>query len=256
MRTSRAIHRRRLETEAITHKQRLRQGHRVNRALDAIAANAKRLRATYADADRARAEELASFGTLDTNSVASDPNDDPETIARETRRRGQRRSRRFTAGSKRRARTTRRAGHVRASSGRVHAHVRVGRPFDVFAEESNGRFPRLARAPRGVQRALRRPLRSVRRAFGGRRRPQMRAIPRARKFGDAYSAYLESLRAYLAGFLEKVAPLRFSGREREGADDEEKVFDEAWRAGNVSGGRTEAFLVSGTRRLNTRTAGQ
>ena len=43
-----------LKTEAITHKQRLRQGHRVNRALDAIAANAKRLRITYADADRAR----------------------------------------------------------------------------------------------------------------------------------------------------------------------------------------------------------
>ena len=231
-----------LKTEAITHKQRLRQGHRVNRALDAIAANAKRLRATYADADRARAEELASFGTLDTNSVASDPNDDPETVARETRE-----TREKNAGP-----TAFSSFYRRLEETRAYHASRPGMfapPPDAFTrtfesdfpmtfsgEESNGRFLDMHAHHSAFRNA----------PFGDPSVPyvafladvgetQMRAIPRARKFGDAYSAYLESLRAYLAGFLEKVAPLRFLEKREESNDDEEKGFDEAWRAGKCVG---------------------
>ena len=225
-----------LKTEAITHKQRLRQGHRVNRALDAIAANAKRLRATYADADRARAEELASFGTLDTNSVASDPNDDPETIARETRDAGTAFSSFYRRLEETRAYHASRPGMFAPPPDAFTRTFESDVPLTFSGEESNGRFLDLHAHHSAFRNA----------PFGDPSVPyvafladvgvsQMRAIPRARKFGDAYSAYLESLRAYLAGFLEKVAPLRFSGREREGADDEEKVFDEAWRAGKCVG---------------------
>ena len=50
------------KTEAVTHKERLAQNHRVNRALDEMASRAKRLRATYEDADGARKEEIAALG--------------------------------------------------------------------------------------------------------------------------------------------------------------------------------------------------
>ena len=228
-----------LKTEAITHKQRLRQGHRVNRALDAIAANAKRLRATYADADRARAEELASFGTLDTNSVASDPNDDPETVARETRETrdaGTAFSSFYRRLEETRAYHASRPGMFAPPPDAFTRTFESDVPLTFSGEESNGRFLDMHAHHSAFRNA----------PFGDPSVPyvafladvgetQMRAIPRARKFGDAYSAYLESLRAYLAGFLEKVAPLRFSGREREGAADEEKGFDEAWRAGKCVG---------------------
>ena len=229
-----------LKTEAITHKQRLRQGHRVNRALDAIAANAKRLRATYADADRARAEELASFGTLDTNSVASDPNDDPETVARETRETRDAGPTAFSSFYRRleetRAYHASRPGMFAPPPDAFTRTFESDVPLTFSGEESNGRFLDMHAHHSAFRNA----------PFGDPSVPyvafladvgetQMRAIPRARKFGDAYSAYLESLRAYLAGFLEKVAPLRFSGREREGAADEEKGFDEAWRAGKCVG---------------------
>ena len=224
-----------LKTEAITHKQRLRQGHRVNRALDAIAANAKRLRATYADADRARAEELASFGTLDTNSVASDPNDDPDD-ARETRDAGTAFSSFYRRLEETRAYHASRPGMFAPPPDAFTRTFESDVPLTFSGEESNGRFLDMHAHHSAFRNA----------PFGDPSVPyvafladvgvsQMRAIPRARKFGDAYSAYLESLRAYLAGFLEKVAPLRFSVREREGAADEEKVFDEAWRAGKCVG---------------------
>ena len=224
-----------LKTEAITHKQRLRQGHRVNRALDAIAANAKRLRATYADADRARAEELASFGTLDTNSVASDPNDDPDD-ARETRDAGTAFSSFYRRLEETRAYHASRPGMFAPPPDAFTRTFESDVPLTFSGEESNGRFLDMHAHHSAFRNA----------PFGDPSVPyvafladvgetQMRAIPRARKFGDAYSAYLESLRAYLAGFLEKVAPLRFSVREREGAADEEKGFDEAWRAGKCVG---------------------
>ena len=224
-----------LKTEAITHKQRLRQGHRVNRALDAIAANAKRLRATYADTDRARAEELASFGTLDTNSVASDPNDDPDD-ARETRDAGTAFSSFYRRLEETRAYHASRPGMFAPPPDAFTRTFESDVPLTFSGEESNGRFLDMHAHHSAFRNA----------PFGDPSVPyvafladvgvsQMRAIPRARKFGDAYSAYLESLRAYLAGFLEKVAPLRFSVREREGAADEEKVFDEAWRAGKCVG---------------------
>ena len=204
-----------LKTEAITHKQRLRQGHRVNRALDAIAANAKRLRATYADADRARAEELASFGTLDTNSVASDPNDDPETIARETRDAGTAFSSFYRRLEETRAYHASRPGMFAPPPDAFTRTFESDFPITFSGEESNGRFLDMHAHHSAFRNA----------PFGDPSVPyvafladvgvsQMRAIPRARKFGDAYSAYLESLRAYLAGFLEKVAPLRFSARTR------------------------------------------
>ena len=223
-----------LKTEAITHKQRLRQGHRVNRALDAIAANAKRLRATYADADSARAEELASFGTLDTNIVASDPNDDPNDAA--TRDAGTAFSSFYRRLEETRAYHASRPGMFAPPPDAFTRTFESDVPLTFSGEESNGRFLDMHAHHSAFRNA----------PFGDPSVPyvafladvgvsQMRAIPRARKFGDAYSAYLESLRAYLAGFLEKVAPLRFSGREREGAADEEKGFDEAWRAGKCVG---------------------
>ena len=225
-----------LKTEAITHKQRLRQGHRVNRALDAIAANAKRLRATYADTDRARAEELASFGTLDTNSVASDPNDDPDDASR-TRDAGTAFSSFYRRLEETRAYHASRPGMFAPPPDAFTRTFESDVPLTFSGEESNGRFLDMHAHHAAFRNAT----------FGDPSVPyvafladvgvsQMRAIPRARKFGDAYSAYLESLRAYLAGFLEKVAPLRFSShKQSRGADDEEKVFDEAWRAGKCVG---------------------
>ena len=224
-----------LKTEAITHKQRLRQGHRVNRALDAIAANAKRLRATYADADSARAEELASFGTLDTNIVASDPNDDPNDAATRDDA-GTAFSSFYRRLEETRAYHASRPGMFAPPPDAFTRTFESDVPLTFSGEESNGRFLDMHAHHSAFRNA----------PFGDPSVPyvafladvgvsQMRAIPRARKFGDAYSAYLESLRAYLAGFLEKVAPLRFSGREREGAADEEKGFDEAWRAGKCVG---------------------
>ena len=223
-----------LKTEAITHKQRLRQGHRVNRALDAIAANAKRLRATYADADSARAEELASFGTLDTNIVASDPNDDPNDAA--TRDAGTAFSSFYRRLEETRAYHASRPGMFAPPPDAFTRTFESDVPLTFSGEESNGRFLDMHAHHAAFRNAT----------FGDPSVPyvafladvgvsQMRAIPRARKFGDAYSAYLESLRAYLAGFLEKVAPLRFSSHKREGADDEENVFDEEWRAGKCVG---------------------
>ena len=53
-----------LKTAAISHKQRLRQGHRVNRALDAMVETTKRLRASYKDDDHALREEIAGFGGM------------------------------------------------------------------------------------------------------------------------------------------------------------------------------------------------
>ena len=50
------------KTDAITHKERLLQNHRVNRALDEMVSKTKRLRAAYEDADGARAEEMAAMG--------------------------------------------------------------------------------------------------------------------------------------------------------------------------------------------------
>ena len=220
-----------LKTEAITHKQRLRQGHRVNRALDAIAANAKRLRATYADADRARAEELASFGTLDTNIVASDPNDDPDDAA--TRDAGTAFSSFYRRLEETRAYHASRPGMFAPPPDAFTRTFESDVPLTFSGEESNGRFLDMHAHHAAFRNA----------PFGDPSVPyvafladvgvsQMRAIPRARKFGDAYSAYLESLRAYLAGFLEKVAPLRFSASR---LDDEENVFDEAWCAGKCVG---------------------
>lgn len=220
-----------LKTEAITHKQRLRQGHRVNRALDAIAANAKRLRATYADADNARAEELASFGTLDTNIVASDPNDDPDDAA--TRDAGTAFSSFYRRLEETRAYHASRPGMFAPPPDAFTRTFESDVPLTFSGEESNGRFLDMHAHHAAFRNA----------PFGDPSVPyvafladvgvsQMRAIPRARKFGDAYSAYLESLRAYLAGFLEKVAPLRFSASR---LDDEENVFDEAWRAGKCVG---------------------
>jgi len=214
-----------LKTEAITHKQRLRQGHRVNRALDAIAANAKRLRATYADADRARAEELASFGTLDTNIVASDPNDDDPNDA------GTAFSSFYRRLEETRAYHASRPGMFAPPPDAFTRTFESDVPLTFSGEESNGRFLDMHAHHAAFRNA----------PFGDPSVPyvafladvgvsQMRAIPRARKFGDAYSAYLESLRAYLAGFLEKVAPLRFSS-----GTNEEDVFDEAWRAGKCVG---------------------
>ena len=218
-----------LKTEAITHKQRLRQGHRVNRALDAIAANAKRLRATYADADNARAEELASFGTLDTNIVASDPNDDPDDAA--TRDAGTAFSSFYRRLEETRAYHASRPGMFAPPPDAFTRTFESDVPLTFSGEESNGRFLDMHAHHAAFRNA----------PFGDPSVPyvafladvgvsQMRAIPRARKFGDAYSAYLESLRAYLAGFLEKVAPLRFSS-----STNEEDVFDEAWRAGKCVG---------------------
>jgi splicing factor 3A subunit 3 len=242
-----------LKTEAITHKQRLRQGHRVNRALDAIAANAKRLRATYADADSARAEELASFGTLDTNIVASDPNDDPNDAA--TRDAGTAFSSFYRRLEETRAYHASRPGMFAPPPDAFTRTFESDVPLTFSGEESNGRFLDLHAHHAAFRNA----------PFGDPSVPyvafladvgvsQMRAIPRARKFGDAYSAYLESLRAYLAGFLEKVAPLRFSSHKREEAPTTKKTSSTRRGApGNASGGRTEAFLLSGARRLNTRT---
>jgi len=225
-----------LKTEAITHKQRLRQGHRVNRALDAIAANAKRLRATYADADSARAEELASFGTLDTNIVASDPNDDPNDAA--TRDAGTAFSSFYRRLEETRAYHASRPGMFAPPPDAFTRTFESDVPLTFSGEESNGRFLDVHAHHAAFRDA---PFGDVSVSYVAFLADvgvsQMRAIPRARKFGDAYSAYLESLRAYLAGFLEKVAPLRFSSHKRaeEGADDEENVFDEAWRAGKCVG---------------------
>ena len=49
------------KTEAVTHKARLAQSHRVNRALDEMVRETKRLRSAYADEDGAMREELAGM---------------------------------------------------------------------------------------------------------------------------------------------------------------------------------------------------
>ena len=221
-----------LKTEAITHKQRLRQGHRVNRALDAIAANAKRLRATYADADRARAEELASFGTLEKTSKASpssaDPTDDHDLNAT------------AFASFYRRLEETRAYHDARPGMFAPHpgAFVRTFEadvPLTFSGEESHGRFLDLHAQHLAFRNA----------PFGDAScsyvafladvgAAQMAAVPRAKKFSAAYAAYLESTRAYLRGFLEKVAPLRFA-ETSVGGEDDERGFEEAWAAGAVVG---------------------
>ena len=179
-----------LKTEAITHKQRLRQGHRVNRALDAIAANAKRLRATYADADRARAEELASFGTLETKLGASDPgNDEHDELPKLDS------SSAFASF------------YARLEETRSYHDARPGMfapPHDAFVrtfeedvpltfsgEEANGRFLDLhahhslyRNAPFGDARV------SYVAFLADVGAAQINAIPRAKKFGEKYAEYL------------------------------------------------------------------
>ena len=220
-----------LKTEAITHKQRLRQGHRVNRALDAIAANAKRLRATYADADRARAEELASFGTLETKLGASDPgNDEHDELPKLD-------SSSAFASFYARLEETRSYHDARPGTFAPppDAFVRTFEedvPLKFSGEEANGRFLDLhahhslyRNAPFGETNC------SYVAFLADVGAAQMRAIPRAKKFSAAYAEYLESLRAYLEDFFAKVAPLRFA----ETLKNPDEAFDAAWREGAVAG---------------------
>ena len=224
-----------LKAEAITHKQRLRQGHRVNRALDAIAANAKRLRATYADADRARAEELASFGILDKTSPSSaDPTNDDETDPTPTD------STAFASFFRRleeiRAYHEQRPGMFAPHPDAFVRTFEADTPLTFSGEEGHGRFLDLHAQHLAFRNA----------PFGDAEcsyvafladvgAAQMAAIPRARKFSAAYAAYLESTRAYLQGFHEKVAPLRFAEPRPGGEDDEPGGFEKAWAAGAVAG---------------------
>jgi len=225
-----------LKTEAITHKQRLRQGHRVNRALDAIAANAKRLRATYADADRARAEELASFGTLETKLGASDPgNDEHDELPKLD-------SSSAFASFYARLEETRSYHDARPGmfAPPPDAFVRTFEedvPLTFSGEEANGRFLDLhahhslfRNAPFGDARV------SYVAFLADVGAAQINAIPRAKKFGEKYAEYLESLRLYLEDFFAKVAPLRFAENvKNEALEHADEAFDKAWREGAVVG---------------------
>jgi len=233
-----------VKADAITHKQRLRQGHRVSRALDAMVVTTKRLRSLYKDHDRAMAEELVSFGELPAGGTKDDAIDPGETIG------GDREDENFgnAAAGDGKNNTAFAAFHDRISEIRTYHEQQPGMfapscsqflvPFkdDVelkfSGEESNGRFLDVHAFHGTFQNA----------SFGETNCSyvefladvgcaQMRQVPRSKKFAQAYREYLAQLKAYLTRFAENTQPLSF--RERDDASDSD--FDQKWQEGQIAG---------------------
>jgi len=233
-----------MKADAITHKQRLRQGHRVSRALDAMVVTTKRLRSLYKDHDRAMAEELVSFGELPAGGTKDDAIDPGETIG------GDREDENFgnAAAGDSKNNTAFAAFHDRISEIRTYHEQQPGMfapscsqflvPFkdDVelkfSGEESNGRFLDVHAFHGTFQNA----------SFGETNCSyvefladvgcaQMRQVPRSKKFAQAYREYLAQLKAYLTRFAENTQPLSF--RERDDASDSD--FDQKWQEGQIAG---------------------
>ena len=208
------------KTEAVTHKARLAQSHRVNRALDEMVRETKRLRSAYADEDGAMREELAGMRPA---------GEDAAYAAFYARLRDARASHEQRPG----ALAPTPEEDVAAT---FHAEV----PLEFSGEEASGRYLDLhalhhafTNAPFG-----RRPLEYV--AFLANVRA-LDALPRDKKFSRAYADYLDRLLAYLRDFHRRVKPLVFAEKIEA---DARREFERDWPLGEVPGWADRGVLAT------------
>ena len=233
-----------LKTAAISHKQRLRQGHRVNRALDTMVETTKRLRASYKDDDHALREEIAGFGGMGKGPIELN-DDDKNEEAKSAKNVKARQSTAFSSFYDRLAEIRtyheHQPGMFAPSSSAFVELFKNDVPIPFSGEESNGRYLDLHDAHSIYHNA----------SFGRKDigyvaflaelgQTQLSSISRSKKFSESYKEYLTQLRTYLASFVSKTQPLSFAKIDEsisssEKASDSSDSFDKKWTEGTVVG---------------------
>lgn len=195
------------KTEAITHKERLLQNHRVNRMLDDMASKSKRLRTIYADEDRVRKEEIAELAG--NNNVFGAFYDRLREV------------RDFHKAY---------PGFHAATAADFVEPFKQDNPLEFSGEEANGRYldlhafyNRFINSPFGTQMDYGEYLSTF---------AEFSLISRSKKFSKAYSDYLSALLEYLQGFHKRTQPLIFLETILRKASEE---FAEQWNAGVIQG---------------------
>mmetsp|Transcript_12726 Transcript_12726/g.30935 ORF Transcript_12726/g.30935 Transcript_12726/m.30935 type:complete len:500 (-) Transcript_12726:510-2009(-) len=194
-------------TEAVTHKERLLQNHRVNRMLDETAKKSKKLRSVYEDSDDVRKEEIAALGGG--HNVFSAYYDRLKEV---------------------RDYHKLYPGFHAPSADDFLAPFKADAPLEFSGEEANGRFLDLHGLHHTFQNS----------AFGRQldyivylsQLADFASIPRDKKFSKGYSEYLSVLLEYLQRFHSRVKPIVFMETIVKKADDE---FEEQWSAGVIPG---------------------
>ena len=206
------------KTDAITHKERLLQNHRVNRALDEMVSKTKRLRAAYEDADGARAEEIAALGGAGEEAYGAFYD-----RLKETRE------------------------YHRAYPG-FHAPTSE----DFLAPFKSDRAPSSAARSTAVATSTSTPRTTrFRTPPSDARRTTSRASPTSatsrpslatRIRGAAYADYLDALADYLRSFHRRVRPLVFLEKITAKAEQE---FERQWNEGAVPGWEDKGVRTAG-----------
>ena len=206
------------KTDAITHKERLLQNHRVNRALDEMVSKTKRLRAAYEDADGARAEEIAALGGAGEEAYGAFYDRLKET--REYHRAY--------------------PGFHAPTSEDFLAPFKSDRAPEFSGEEHGGRYLDLHAAHHAFQNS----------PFGRKTDyvayladvRDFASVPRDKKFGAAYADYLDALADYLRSFHRRVRPLVFLEKITAKAEQE---FERQWNEGAVPGWEDKGVRTAG-----------
>lgn len=206
------------KTDAITHKERLLQNHRVNRALDEMVSKTKRLRSAYEDADGARAEEMAAMGGAGEEAYGAFYDRLKET--REYHRAY--------------------PGFHAPTSEDFLAPFKSDRAPEFSGEEHGGRYLDLHAAHHAFQNA----------SFGRKTDyvayladvRDFASVPRDKKFGAAYADYLDALADYLRSFHRRVRPLVFLEKITAKAEEE---FERRWNEGAVPGWEDKGVRTAG-----------
>mmetsp|Transcript_32269 Transcript_32269/g.79679 ORF Transcript_32269/g.79679 Transcript_32269/m.79679 type:complete len:502 (-) Transcript_32269:373-1878(-) len=208
--------------EAVTHKDRLAQNHRVNRMLDEQVVKTKRLRSVYEDADAVRKEEIAALGGG--SNVFSAFYD----RLKETRD--------YHKSY---------PGFHATTAEDFLAPFKADEAIEFSGEEASGRYLDLHGMHHKFQNsAFGRPVDYI--VYIAEELTNFSAMPRDKKFSKAYAEYLTELLEYLQAFHRRTKPLVFPETMLKKAEDE---FNEQWSAGVIQGwedrGVPKAAAVSG-----------